>query len=75
MRFGATRSQIYDAQKTARALWEHTEQFWQDDVCRRHREQIVEPLDQTVTDLLRAIDQLAALVTQMRQECEDEGTF
>lgn len=75
MRFGATRSQIYDAQKTARAHWEHTEQLWQDETCRRHREQIVEPLDQTVTDLLRAIDHLAVLVTQMRQECEDEGTY
>jgi hypothetical protein len=73
MRFGATRSQIYDAQKTARALWKHTEYSWRDEVCRRHREEVVEPLDRTVTDLLRAIDHLATIVAQMRQECEDEG--
>jgi hypothetical protein len=73
MRFGATRSQIYDAQKTARTLWDETERLWQDEVCRRHREDIVEPLDRTVTDLLRAIDHLSAIVAQMRHECEDEG--
>lgn len=73
MRFGGTRSQIYDAQKTARALWADTEQLWQDEVCQRHRTEVVEPLDQAVSDLLRAIDQLASLVVHMRHECEDPG--
>lgn len=73
MRFGTTRSQIYDAQKTARAKWIATEEAWDDGVRRDHGEQVVEPLDQTVSDVLRAIDQIATLVVQIRQECEYEG--
>ena len=30
MRFGASRSQLYDAQKTARARWDATEDVWAD---------------------------------------------
>ena len=70
MRFGATRSQIYDAQKTARAKWDVTGDDWDDPVRREHGEQVVDPLDKTVADTLRAIDQLAVLFTQIRQECE-----
>jgi hypothetical protein len=70
MRFGTTRSQIYDAQKTARAKWLATEEFWNDEVRRDHGEKVVEPLDAAVSDALRAIDQLAVLFTQVRQECE-----
>jgi hypothetical protein len=73
MRFGATRSQIYDAQKTARARWDGTETDWNDPVRREHGETIVEPLDALVGDTLRAIDQLAVLFTQIRQECEYPG--
>jgi hypothetical protein len=70
MRFGTTRSQIYDAQKTARAKWEATSTSWDDEVHRRHGETAIEPLDAAVSDALRAIDQLAVLFTQVRQECE-----
>ncbi len=73
MRFGVTRSQIYDAQKTARAHWTATEEFWQDEVRREHGDSCVEPLDRAVSDLLRAIDELSAIVVQMRQECTDAG--
>jgi hypothetical protein len=70
MRFGTTRSQIYDAQKTARAKWEAAQDAWDDEVRRGHGENVVEPLDATVSDALRAIDQLAVLFTQIRQDCE-----
>lgn len=70
MRFGTTRSQIYDAQKTARAKWDATEDAWDDAVRREHGETIVEELDKTVSDVLRAIDQVATLFVQIRQECE-----
>ena len=70
MRFGTTRSQIYDAQKTARAKWDATGDEWDDHVRREHGEAIVEELDKYVSDTLRAIDQLATLFTQIRQECE-----
>jgi hypothetical protein len=73
MRFGATRSQIYDAQKTARARWEATGDEWDDAVRREHGETVVEPLDAAVSDTLRAIDQLAVLFTQIRHECEFPG--
>ncbi|MFM8271711.1 MAG: hypothetical protein ACKODX_05180 [Gemmata sp.] len=70
MKFGATRSQIYDAQKTARAKWLETFDTWDDAVHAEHGERVVEPLDRAVSDALRAIDQLSALFAQIRQECE-----
>jgi hypothetical protein len=73
MRFGTTRSQIYDAQRTARAKWDATSDTWDDGVRRSHGENVVEELDKSVSDILRAIDQLATLFVQIRQECEYEG--
>lgn len=73
MKFGATRSQIYDAQKTARAKWDAAQDAWNDDVSRGHGENTIEPLDAAVSDALRAIDQLAVLFTQIRQDCEFTG--
>ena len=73
MRFGATRSQIYDAQKTARARWAATEDVWDDQVRREHGETLWEPLDQNVSEALRAIDLVAVLFTQIRRECEYPG--
>jgi hypothetical protein len=70
MRFGTTRSQIYDAQKTARARWDAASDAWDDEVQRTHGENLVEPLDGAVSDALRAIDQLSVLFTQVRQDCE-----
>ena len=70
MRFGATRSQIYDAQKTARAKWAATETDWSDQVRREHGDRVVDPLDALAGDTLRAIDQLTVVFTQIRQECE-----
>jgi hypothetical protein len=70
MRFGTTRSQIYDAQKTARAKWAATAEEWDDAVRRNHGETVIEELDHSVSDILRAIDQLATLFVQIRQECE-----
>ena len=73
MRFGTTRSQIYDAQKTARAHWYATAEEWDDQVRRDHAEIVWEPMDLTVGDTLRAIDQLTVLFTQIRGECEYPG--
>ena len=73
MRFGTTRSQIYDAQKTARAHWVATGDDWDDEVRHAHAEKVWEPIDQTVSDTLRAIDQLSVLFAQIRNECEYPG--
>ena len=74
MRFGTTRSQIYDAQKTARARWAATADEWDDLVRRDHGEKVVDELDAAVSNTLRAIDQLATAFVQIRQECEFPGS-
>jgi hypothetical protein len=73
MRFGTTRSQVYDAQKSARAKWDLTGDEWDDAVRREHGEKVVDELDKSVSDILRAIDQLSTLFVQIRQECEFPG--
>jgi hypothetical protein len=73
MRFGATRSQFYDAQKSARAKWDVTGDEWDDAVRREHGEKIVEELDKCVSEVLAAIDQLATVLVQARHECEFPG--
>lgn len=70
MRFGTTRSQLYDAQKTARGRWDDTADAWNDVARREFDEQVWQPLDQAVTDVLRAVDQLTGLFAQVRSECE-----
>ena len=74
MKFGTTRSQIFDAQKTAAAKWRATCDEWDDAVRREHGEQVVEELDNAVSETLRAIDLLATLFVQIRQECEFPGS-
>lgn len=73
MRFGTTRSQMYDAHKTARAHWDASGDHWSDQARIDHGETVWEPLDRAVGDALRAIDQLAVLFTQIRNECEYPG--
>ena len=73
MRFGTTRSQIYDAQKTAQAHWRAATDAWDYATRREHDESVWSPLDQTVSDTLRAIDQLSVLFSQVRNECEFPG--
>ena len=70
MKFGASRSQLYDAQKSARARWESTAETWHDASRQEFEEQVWDPLDRQVSDVLRAVDQLAVLFTQVRQDCE-----
>jgi hypothetical protein len=74
MKFGATRSQIFDAQKSAAARWQATGDEWDDAARREHGEQVVEELDRAVSETLRAIDLLATMFTQIRQECEYPGS-
>jgi hypothetical protein len=73
MRVGASRSQLYDAQKTARAQWAETCTVWDDAARQSFEETTWEPLDQHASELLRAIDQLSVLFAQVRAECEFPG--
>jgi hypothetical protein len=70
MRFGANRSQLYDAQKSARLRWDGTQEVWDDAVRAEFDETVWRPLDQQVSDALRAVDQLTVMFTQIRHECE-----
>lgn len=66
MRFGANRSQLYDAQKTARAKWDSVSEVWVDDSRVSFNERVWEPLDNLVSETLRAIDQLGAACADIR---------
>jgi hypothetical protein len=73
MRIGSSRSQLYDAQKTARARWEAVGEVWNDSTRHEFEAKTWEPLDREASDVLRAMDQVAALFAQVRQQCEYEG--
>jgi hypothetical protein len=70
MRFGASRSQLYDAQKTARLRWESAAETWNDSARHEFEDQVWLPMDALVGNVLRAVDQLGVLFTQVRQDCE-----
>lgn len=70
MKFGANRSQLYDAQKTARAKWDVAQDGWDDSARAEFAEQVWEPLDHAVSEVLQAVDLLSALFAQVRQDCE-----
>ncbi|OWK43530.1 hypothetical protein [Fimbriiglobus ruber] len=70
MKFGGNRGQLYDAQKTARARWDSTTEIWNDSTRLEFEQQVWEPLDDAVSGALAAVDQLAVLFTQIRQDCE-----
>ena len=72
MRFGASRSQLYDAQKTARAKWDAVLDVWTDSKKVEFEEATWIPLDQHVSEYLRAVDQLSVVFSQVRAECEFE---
>lgn len=70
MRLGASRSQLYDAQKSARGRWDATHEVWDDAVRTEFEETVWRPLDEHVSEVLRAVDQLSTLFTQVRHDCE-----
>jgi len=70
MKFGASRSQLYDAQKTARAHWQAVSETWTDAAKRDHEEKVWLPWDENASKVLRAVDQLSVLFVQIRQDCE-----
>jgi hypothetical protein len=70
MKFGANRSQLYDAQKTARAKWDFVSDVWTDTTKTEFEEKTWMPLDAQVGEYLRAVDQLAVIFSQVRTECE-----
>jgi hypothetical protein len=73
MKVGANRGQLFDSQKTARAHWANVCDLWDDQMQREFEEQTWVPLDKNVSDVLRAVDQLSVIFSQIRSECEFPG--
>ena len=73
MKVGANRSQLFDAQKAARAHWDTVQDVWDDAARREFDEKTWVPLDKTVSEVLRAVDLLSVIFTEIRNECEFPG--
>ena len=69
MNFGGSRGQLDDAQQVARAHWNSACDTWNDDARRRHETEIVQPLDDAVSEVLRAVDRLITVFANARREC------
>jgi hypothetical protein len=70
VKFGGTRGQLDDAQKTARGHWDAVCQHWSDAARAEHEEKVVVPLDEAVSEVLRSVDQLIAVFATVRRDCE-----
>lgn len=66
------RGALYSALKALQARWDATEADWRDAARARFVEQVWGPLQQHVAVTLEAIDQLQAILHQMRHECEGD---
>lgn len=75
MKFGSSRSLVYDAQKSARARYDVACETWGDAPRHHFDETVWQPLDALASEALRAVDQLAVAFTQVRIECEYSPGF
>ncbi|MFN4258895.1 MAG: hypothetical protein ACK4RK_06325 [Gemmataceae bacterium] len=71
MSLGTGRSRLYASLEALRHRWQQTQELWTDSVRRDFEENHWEPLEQQVVDVLHAIDQLAQVLAQAKQECSD----
>jgi hypothetical protein len=70
MKFGGSRGQLDDAQKTARGHWEAACEQWNDTARKEHETEVVMLVDDSVTEVLRSVDQLIAIFASARRDCE-----
>jgi hypothetical protein len=63
------RSKLIDSSKTLAARWEATRDAWGDAAGQEFEEGHVTPIAPHVQAAVRAVDRLAAVLAQMRQEC------
>jgi hypothetical protein len=64
------RTKLHESYKALLARWEDTRAGWGDLVGKEFEEKCWEPIGPHVQAALRAIDRLAAVIAQMRHECE-----
>lgn len=74
MTFGGGRGKLDDARQTAMARWEAAGEQWSDQTRREHEAEVVAPMNDAVTDLLRAVDRLAVVFSSARRECDFDAT-
>ncbi len=71
MKIDGGRGRLYDALKTIRLRWDEVTVHWTDSMRQEFEEKIWNELEQLTTDALRAMDQLAQIFMQVRQDCDD----
>ena len=74
MSLSTGRYQLANAFKTLKQEWEGTENIWRDVVRRDFANEHWDPLAARLAMVLSAIDRLDQSLTQMRQECKEEGS-
>ena len=73
MKIDAGRGRLYDALKQLRLRWEDVLPHWNDSVRVEFENEVWQPLEQLTTDALRAMDQLAQVFQEARQDCDDDN--
>jgi hypothetical protein len=63
------RYQLYSTWKTLQERWQETDRYWRDPVRQQFEEQHWSPLEPAVLSTLTAIDRLAQVLIQARNEC------
>jgi hypothetical protein len=69
MTLSTGRAKLVDTSKTLHAHWEVLRDGWGDQACQEYEEEHVAPIAPQVSAAVRAIDRLAGVLAQMRQEC------
>jgi hypothetical protein len=64
------RTKLVEALKVLTVRWGEARDGWDDQAGREFEETYVEPIAPQVQAAVRAIDRLAAVIGQMRYECE-----
>jgi hypothetical protein len=67
------RGRLYSALKSLQSRWDSTEPQWRDVMKVQFVEQILTPLQEQAAAALQAVDQMDALLHQMRRDCGGDG--
>jgi len=69
MSLDATRYRLFREFEALREQWERTRSLWKDVVRQEFEDQHWKPLDAAVLTTLAAMDRIAPIMNQVRQEC------
>jgi hypothetical protein len=65
-----SRGKIAGGYRDLMALWGSTQVHWNDSMSHEFENKVLKPLEQDLRSAIGAMDQMAALMTQLRRECE-----